>query len=136
MVFDPANVIPVATFVLVLGIIIVVNLSRYHTRKLQSEERLAAIAKGLPLPAETAFQAALSDPIWGVRALRRRGIILISTGIGLGLFSWVLAMVSDNHQVLVVAGAGLIPLMIGVGLLFDYWLQMRELKRGDETHVQ
>jgi hypothetical protein len=43
-------IIPVAAFAMVLGIVIVNTISGYNTRRLQSEERLAAIAKGLPIP--------------------------------------------------------------------------------------
>lgn len=126
-------VVPVAAFAMVLGIVIVANISNYHTRRLRSEERLAAIAKGIPLPPdlETDLVAGKSTPMdrrqWA-RGLRTGGIVCISVGIGMGLFSFFLAWIVQEHDVLAVAAAGLIPLAIGVGLLVDYALRVRGME--------
>lgn len=126
MFFSPF-VIPVAAFALVLGIVIANNIANYNTRKLQSEERMAAIAKGLPLPEPSAEPVAVVDQRKRARGLRTGGIVCVAVGIGLALFSFALTWIVGEHDVLAVAAAGLIPLAIGVGLLVDYAFQMRDL---------
>lgn len=123
--------IPLGAFAMVLGIIVVVNIANYHTRKLKSEERMTAIAKGLPLPPE-------EEPDWArmrsrdaagvARGIRTGGIICVSVGVGMALFSFFLAWIVQEHDVLAVAAAGLIPLAIGVGLLVDYALRNKSAK--------
>jgi hypothetical protein len=44
-------------------------------------------------------------------------------------FGLLLAWIVQEHDVLVVAAAGLIPLAIGIGFIVDYQLQKRELSR-------
>lgn len=126
-------VIPVAAFAMVLGIVIVANIYNYHVRKLKSEERMAAIAKGLPLPPDLdAMDRATSNPRGGAaataRGLRTGGIVCVSVGVGLAVFGFFLAWIVQEHDVLAVAAAGLIPLAIGVGLLIDYALRANSLK--------
>lgn len=136
--FDSPFIIPVAAFAMVLGIVIVANISNYHTRRLKSEERLAAIAKGILLPPDpdtemTPFGHAdkLNGPeerMRRARGLRTGGIVLISVGVGLAFFSFFLTWILQEHDVLAVAAAGLIPLAIGVGLLVDYALRNRTIR--------
>jgi len=125
-------IVPVAAFAMVLGIVIVANISNYHTLRLKSEEHMAAIAKGIPLPPDpdtelvaTASRTAYVDRPQNARGLRTGGIVLMSVGVGLGLFGFFLAWIVQEHDVLVVAAAGLIPLVIGIGLLADYGLRIR-----------
>lgn len=127
MFFSPF-VIPVAAFAMVLGIVIASNVAGYHTRKLQSEERLAAIAKGLPIPEPPVAEPVIViDQRKRARGLRTGGIVCVSVGIGLVLFSFALTWIVREHDVLAIAAAGLIPLAVGVGLLVDYAFQMRDL---------
>lgn len=132
----------IAVFAMVLGIVIVLNFANYHLRKLKSEERMAAIAKGIPLPAEEETGLAKLGGRDGgavARGIRTGGIICVSVGVGLALFSFFLAWIVQEHNVLAVAAAGLIPLAIGVGLLVDYALRNRtakaEANRGAGVHV-
>jgi hypothetical protein len=130
-------VIPVAAFVMVLGIIIVSNIANYHTRKLKSEERMAAIAKGIPLPPEPEIELnpttlgyvnrelTPEERAYRSRGLRTGGIVLTSVGVGVSIFGLVLTWIVQEHDVLVVAAAGVIPLAIGIGLLIDYALRSR-----------
>lgn len=121
--------ITIGAFAMVLGIVIVTNIANYHTRKLRSEERLTAIAKGIPLPPELETDyAAMARSTGGApsaRGLRTGGIVLVSVGIGLSIFGLLLTWIVQEHQVLVVAAAGLIPLTIGIGLLVDYALRVK-----------
>jgi hypothetical protein len=134
-------IVPVAAFAMVLGIVVVANISNYHTRKLKSEERMAAIAKGIPLPPEPDTQLTALGQLDRIssaeergaraRGLRTGGIVLVSVGVGLSVFGFLLAWIVQEHDVLVVAAAGLIPLAIGVGLLVDYSLRARSLDVGN-----
>jgi hydrogenase-4 membrane subunit HyfE len=126
-------VIPVAVFAMVLGIVIVANIYNYHVRKLKSEERMAAIAKGLPLPPDLdesspAPNGRSAGSATTARGLRTGGIVCISVGVGLALFSFFLTWIVQEHDVLAVAAAGLIPLAVGVGLLIDYALRTKSAK--------
>jgi Domain of unknown function (DUF6249) len=126
-------IVPVAAFAMVLGIIVVNSISGYHTRRLQSEERLAAIAKGLPIPDPTPEPIPVVDQHRRARGLRTGGIVCVSVGVGLALFSFALSWIVGEHNVLAVAAAGLIPLAVGAGLLIDYTFQKRDLAQ-QQTH--
>ena len=121
--------ITIGAFAMVLGIVIVTNIANYHSRKLRSEERLTAIAKGIPLPPELETDYAATARSTGgatsARGLRTGGIVLVSVGIGLSIFGLLLTWIVQEHDVLVVAAAGLIPLAVGVGLLVDYALRAK-----------
>ena len=123
-------IIPVAGMALALGIVVVANITSYHNRKLRSEERLAAIARGLPIPeneppvpGDEPF-----DPVRRMRNIRTGGIVTTSVGVGLALFSFVLTWIVGQRDVLAVAAAGIIPFAVGVGLLIDYKVQAREFE--------
>ena len=120
-------VVPVAAFAMILGIIIVNTISGYHTRRLQSEERLAAIAKGIPIPEPIPEPIPVVDQHRRARAMRTGGIVCVATGLGLSVFGLLLTWIVQEHNVLVVAAAGLIPLAIGVGLVVDYAFQKRDV---------
>jgi len=134
-------IIPVAAFAMVLGIVIVANISNYHTRRLKSEERMAAIAKGIPLPPEPSSEltalgqmerlSASEEATRKARGLRTGGVVLVAVGVGMALFSFCLTWIVQERDVLSVAAAGLIPLAIGVGLLVDYALRNRTLQPKD-----
>ena len=120
-------IVPVAVFAMVLGIVIVNTISSIHTRRLQSEERLAAIAKGIPIPEPTPEPIPVVDQHRRARAMRTGGIVCVAAGLGISLFGLLLTWIVQEHDVLVVAAAGLIPFAVGVGLLVDYAFQKRDL---------
>ena len=136
-------IIPLGAFVMVLGIVLTISISKYHQRKLQSEERMAAIARGIPLPPEpvdvemAAWSAARTeDPRLAASKSRKAGIILVAIGIGIivGLVS--IAWLVNERDVLAGCIGGIIPLFIGLGLLLDYALQTRDLEREDAKAKQ
>jgi Domain of unknown function (DUF6249) len=122
-------IVPVAAFAMVLGIVSVNTISGYQTRRLQSEERLAAIAKGLPIPEPRPEPIPVVDQHRRARGLRTGGIVCVAVGLGLSLFGFALTWIVQEHDVLVVAATGVIPLAVGVGLLVDYAFQKRDLER-------
>ncbi|MBV8113709.1 MAG: hypothetical protein JO300_03140 [Silvibacterium sp.] len=122
-------IVPVAAFAMVLGIVIVSTISGYHTRRLQSEERLAAIAKGVPIPEPSPEPIPVYDQHRRARGIRTGGIVCVAVGVGLSLFGLALTWIVQEHDVLVVAATGLIPLAVGAGLLVDYAFQKRDLEQ-------
>ncbi len=128
------TIIPVSLFVMVLGIIVVVNYGHYKIRTLRSRERLAAIEKGLLLP-EGDFLADVSDPRKTAARTRLTAIILIAAGIGTASAFVILAWVLRERDVLSAAAFAIIPLAIGIGMLVDYRLQSRALEdaKSEET---
>jgi hypothetical protein len=90
----------------------------FLVRRLQTRERISAIEKGVPIP------GLVRDPLESARNLRRGGIVLVS--LGLGLFVLVL-LTADTVRAGV--GVGAVPLLLGVGLLLEYFLERRDLKR-------
>src|SRR6187402_2291369 len=124
-------VIPVAGMALALGIILINAITSYQSRKLRSEERLAAIARGLPVPEEpvNSRHDGPPDPLRRMRNVRTGGIVTAAVGIGMALFSFVLCWIVGDRDVLAVAAAGILPFAVGVALLIDYALQSREYHR-------
>jgi hypothetical protein len=125
-------IVPVAGCVMTLGIVVASIWSGIRSREMQSQERLAAIAKGLPLPPSMDELAMLhGKPV--VAPNRRRGtirlwgIVMLGSAVGLILFFVALATILQQRDVLCGAALGLIPLGIGVGLLIDADLQKKEL---------
>jgi hypothetical protein len=107
-----------------------------HKRRLKSEERLAMLARGVPLAeiekmlgAGDEDKPTVKDPLRSLGNARRTGIVLVSVGLGLILFFVVLEMILQVREVLSGAAAGVIPLAIGIGFFIDYNLQKRELSR-------
>ncbi|MBV8631332.1 MAG: hypothetical protein JOZ83_10435 [Silvibacterium sp.] len=127
-------IVPVAVFAMVLGIVIANAVSSYHTRRLQTEERLAAIAKGIPIPEPIPEPIQVVDNYRRARSVRMGGIICTAGGLGISIFGLLLTWIVQEHDVLVVAAAGLIPLAIGIGLLVDYAFQKRDLVLQQQAH--
>lgn len=134
-VFSPF-IVPVAgCLVGIVGIVAGIWLEG-HKRRMKSEERIAMIARGVPL---TEIEKMLGvgdeekptpkDPLRSLGNARRAGIVLVSVGVGLILFFLVLTAILQVREVLAGAAAGLIPLAIGIGFFIDYNLQRRELSR-------
>jgi hypothetical protein len=132
---DIANspfIVPVASFIMVLGIVAVASWSNARKRELESQERLAAIAKGI-VPPPTAAELALSQGRPAISLVRRRanirlaGIVLLGAAAGLILFFIALAAILQERDVLCGAACGLIPFGIGVGFLIDTRIQSREI---------
>ncbi len=128
--------IPLGAFAVAIVAIVAGIMSEGHRQRLRAEQRMAMVARGMNAedidkllggPAEDAKPP--KDPLRSLGYARRTAIILISVGVGLAVFGLLLAWIVQEHDVLVVAAAGLIPLAIGVGFVVDYQLQKRELSR-------
>ncbi len=129
-------IVPVASFALVACIVIASSAAKTRKRELESQERLAAIAKGL-IPPPTLEELALTQGRPASNAIRRRanirlaGIVLLGSAAGIILFFVALAAILQERDVLCGAAVGLIPLGIGIGFLVDARIQSHELDATD-----
>ena len=128
--------IPLGAFVVAIVAIVSGIMSEAHKQRLRAEQRKTLVARGMSPDdidkllggvGEDARPA--KDPLRSLGYARRTAIVLISVGVGLVFFGLLLAWIVQEHDVLVVAAAGLIPLAIGIGFVVDYQLQKRELSR-------
>jgi hypothetical protein len=116
--FEPDDVLGMTAIVLAFALPVFFLYFFYRMRKLKTEERLAAIAKGVPVPFEP-------DRPVPARS-RRTGILLFATGVGILLAFGVLSLLQPE---LLWGGAfALIPIAIGAGYFIDAWLAGRETR--------
>jgi len=104
--------------IMVLGIPIALMYTYYRVRKLRTEERLAAIARG----ADAGLQPELS----AVAQSRRSGILLTAAALG---YMITFALIARVEQDAWIAGAfGVIPLTLGLGFFLDAALVRRDAR--------
>ena len=90
----------------------------YRVRKLRSEERLAAIQRGVAIPMEPDLSEAAHS--------RRSGILLVAGAVG---YMMALTIVSRyDSDALMAAAFGAIPFTLGLGYLLDSALIRRDVK--------
>ena len=90
----------------------------YRVRKLRTEERLAAMQRGVPVPMEPDLTQAAHS--------RRDGLLLIAGAVGYMLAFSIIARVEPDA---LVAGAfGAIPFTLGLGYLLDSTLIRRDAR--------
>ena len=103
--------------VMVFGIPLAAMYTFYHVRKLRTDERLAAIARGANVP----MQPELSE----AGRSRRSGILLVAGSLGyIATFALIARVESDAW---VAAAFGIIPLAVGLGFFLDSALIRRDL---------
>jgi hypothetical protein len=85
----------------------------FLVRRLRAQERLRTIEKGLPIPQE--------DPWERAARIRRAGISAVAAGLGLFIF---LVLQHEGPNV----GIAAIPILMGLGFLYDYRLTVRDLR--------
>jgi hypothetical protein len=116
----PDNVIGLAAVVLALGfpIAVVWAWAWQRGRKLRTEERLAAISRGLNVP----FEADLPHPAMS----RRAGILLVAAAVGYVVtFAMLARWEPDAMEASVL---GFIPFALGIGFFVDAYLIRRDLR--------
>jgi hypothetical protein len=112
------NFIGFAAVVMSLGIPIAALYTYFRVRRLRTEERLAAIARGVAIPMEPELSQAARS--------RRSGILLVCGALGYTATFALIARV--EHDAWIAASFGLIPLCIGVGYFVDSILVRRDAK--------
>lgn len=135
-VFDSPFIVPIACFVMVVGLSLISMLSNVYSERIRAEQRITMIAQGKSiedveklLGTKAEETRAARDPLRSLANARRAGIVLLSSGIGLIVFFLILAAILHVREVLSGAAAGIIPVAIGIGFFVDYQLQKRELSR-------
>jgi len=112
------NIVGFAAVVMIFGIPMAALYTYFRVRKLRTEERLAAIARGVSIPMEPELSQAARS--------RRAGILLTSAAIG---YTIAFALVARTEPDAWVAAAfGVIPLAIGLGFFLDSSLIRRDAR--------
>jgi len=92
----------------------------YRVCKLRSEERLAAIARGVNIPMEPELNQ--------VARSRRAGILLVSGALGYILTFGLVAQIQADRDVWTAAAFGIIPLAVGIGYFVDWSMIRRDAR--------
>ena len=112
------DIIGLVAVVLTCGIPVAGMYTYYHVRKLRSQERLAAMARGVEIP----MAAELSE---SARS-RRAGILLCAGALGYILTFGLIAQITREPDTWVAAAFGIIPLAVGIGYFVDHALIRRD----------
>ena len=111
------NLVGLAAVIMTLGIPMAAMFTFYHVRKLRTEERLAALARGVNVPMQPELSEAARS--------RRSGILLVTGALGYMLTFALVARVESDAWI--AAAFGIIPLSVGLGFFLDSALIRRDL---------
>ena len=112
------DIIGLAAVVMSLGIPIAALYTYFRVRKLRTEERLAAIARGVSVPMEPELSQAARS--------RRSGILLVAGALGYMVTFGLIGRIEPDAWV--AAAFGAIPLAVGIGCFIDATLVRREAR--------
>jgi hypothetical protein len=115
-----SGVIGLVAVVLTCGVPVAGLYTYYRVRKLRTEERLAALARGAEIPVEPELSQFARS--------RRAGILLVSGGLGFMLMFAAIARIVGEPETLAAAAVGILPLTVGMGYFVDAALIHRDLK--------
>ena len=113
-----AGLIGLVAVILFLGIPMAGMYTYFRVKKLKTDERMAAIARGVSVPFE--------EPVAPAARSRKNAILLISGAVGYIATFGVIAGIVHEPETWTAAAFGLIPLSIGVGYLLDFTITRRE----------
>ena len=111
------NIVGLAAVVLVFAVPLAAIYAWYRVRRLRTEEKLAAIARGVAVPMEPELSQAARS--------RRSGILLVAGSIGYTIAFGLIGRVEPDAWV--AAAFGIIPFAIGLGFFLDSTLIRRDL---------
>jgi Domain of unknown function (DUF6249) len=112
------NVVGLAAVIMIFGIPIAAMYTFFRVRKLRSEERMAAIARGVDVPMQPELSEAARS--------RRSGILLVAGAIGY-IVTFVLIGRAEPDAT-IAATFGIIPLAVGLGFFVDHALIRRDAR--------
>ncbi len=112
------QIIGLVAVMMSLGIPLAGMYTYYRVRKLHTDERMAALARGVAVPMEPE----LSHPARS----RRTGIILTALAVGWMVTFSIISRVEPDARVAMAFGA--IPLALGIGFFLDFTLIRRDLR--------
>jgi hypothetical protein len=115
------QLIGLVAVIMSLGIPLGAMYTYYRVRKLRTEERLAAIARGVSVP----MVAELSE----AARSRRYAILLVTGALGYILTFGLIAQIEREPDTWVAAAFGIIPLAVGIG----YYLDAKLIRRDAST---
>jgi hypothetical protein len=107
------NFIGLVAVTLFFGIPLAAMYTYYRVRKLRTEERLAAIARGANVAMEPDLSEAAHSRRWGIL---------------LGAISMMALIARTEPDAWKAAAAGIVPLAGGLGFLLDFALIRKDLK--------
>jgi len=116
---DPRTIGTIGAIVLIVWFPTLTLIAVYLFRRLRLEERLKAIEHG---------RSIVFDPEVSAARTRRSGIVLVAAAIGLALADTIVAGVFNVKELLAFLALAAVLLLIGLGLLLDHRLQLRELR--------
>jgi hypothetical protein len=143
-IFFSPFIIPVVAMLIPIVAIIAGVVGKMNADRLRMEERMALLARGLPVEEVERLltprdQAMLGDAVAvsgrpggaarTAQQIRLTAIILICCGLSMAAFFAMLAPIVQEREVYAGAVAGVIPFGIGIGFLIDYGARKRELER-------
>jgi Domain of unknown function (DUF6249) len=112
------NIIGLAAVVMGLGIPMAAMYTFYRVKRLRSEERMAALARGVNVPMEPELSEMARS--------RRSGILLVAGALG---YIATFSLIARNEPDAWTAVAfGIIPLAVGLGFFLDAALIRRDLR--------
>ena len=114
------NLIGLVAVIMVFGIPLAAMYTFYHVRKLRTDERLAAIARGANVPMQPELSEAARS--------RRSGILLVSGAIGYIATFGLIASIQADRDIWTAAAFGIIPLAVGVGYFLDWSMIRRDAR--------
>jgi hypothetical protein len=112
------DIVGLAAVIMFFGVPIAALYTYYAIRKLRTEERLAAISRGVAVPMEPELSQAARSRRWG---------LLLSCG-ALGYFITFALIARVEPDAWVAATFGIIPFAVGVGCFVDSALVRRDLR--------
>lgn len=112
------TIIGLVAVIMSLGIPLGAMYTYFRVRKLRTEERLAAIARGVTVPMEPELSQAARS--------RRAGILLTCGAIGFMVALGFIAQIERERDTWSAVVLGFIPLAIGVGYFIDFALVRRD----------
>ncbi len=112
------NIIGLAAVIMIFGIPMAAMYTFFRVRKLRSEERMAAIARGIEVPMQPELSEAARS--------RRSGILLVAGAIGYIVTFLLIGRVEPDASIAATFGA--IPLAVGIGFFVDHALIRRDAK--------
>ena len=112
------DIIGLVAVIMIFGIPLAAMYTYFRVRKLRTEERLAAIARGVNVPMQPELSEAARS--------RRSGILLTAGALGYMLTFALIARMEPEAWIAV--AFGIIPLTVGVGFFLDSALIRRDLR--------
>jgi len=112
------NIVGLAAVVMIFGIPMAAMYTFFRVRKLRSEERLAAIARGVDVPMQPELSEAARS--------RRAGILLVAGA--LGYIATFILIGRVEPDAMIAATLGVIPLAVGIGFFVDHALIRRDAR--------